>query len=105
MAGHGRGRLRNAGEAPRDGEATFLLAEVGGVAVEQILSGRLDGPVDDVADVDEWVLVVEGRAVLEVAGDHLELRAGDWLLLPARTPHRLLSTEPGTSWLTVTGRD
>jgi cupin 2 domain-containing protein len=72
--------------------------------VEQIRTGRLEGPVDYRADVDEWVLVLEGSAVLEVAGTPVELRAGDWVMLPARTPHRLLDTEPGTNWLTVTGR-
>jgi mannose-6-phosphate isomerase-like protein (cupin superfamily) len=39
-----------------------------------------------------------------VAGTPVELRPGDWVMLPARTPHRLLDTEPGTNWLTVTGR-
>ena len=27
--------------------------------------------------------------------------AGDWWYLPAETPHRLVSTRPGTSWLAV----
>jgi len=98
------GRLRAGSAAPHDGEETVALATVGGAVVEQILSGRLDAPVDYVADVDEWVLVLEGRAVLEVAGAPVELRAGDWVLLPAHTPHRLLDTEPGTNWLTVTAR-
>jgi cupin 2 domain-containing protein len=99
-----RGRLRSGSIAPQDGEETDALAIVGGVVVEQILSGRLDGPVDYRADADEWVLVLEGRAVLEVAGAPVELRAGEWVMLAARTPHRLLDTEPGTNWLTVTGR-
>lgn len=81
-----------------------MLATVDGAVVEQIRTGRLEGPVDYRADVDEWVLVLEGSAVLEVAGTPVELRAGDWVMLPARTPHRLLDTEPGTNWLTVTGR-
>ncbi len=34
----------------------------------------------------------------------VELGPGDWVLLPAGTPHRLVETEPGTKWLTVTGR-
>ena len=48
-----------------------------------------------------------GRAELEVAGTPVALEAGDWLLLPAGTPHRLTATRPGTSWLTVdrTGGD
>jgi cupin 2 domain-containing protein len=99
-----RGRLRARTTAPTHGERSLPLASVAGVAVEQILSGRLDEPVDYLAEVDEWVVVLEGRATLEVAGELLELHAGDWVLLPARTPHRLVETEPGTNWLTVTGR-
>jgi cupin 2 domain-containing protein len=100
-----RGRLRPGSSAPRHGEETVALSAVGGAMVEQILSGRLDATVDYRADVDEWVLVLEGRAVLEIAGVTVELGAGDWVLLPARTPHRLLETGPGTSWLTVTGQE
>ena len=79
------------------------LARVNGAVVEQILSGRLTVPVDYLQDVDEWVVVLAGRAVLEVDGVRLELATGDWVMLPALTPHRLLETDPGTSWVTVTG--
>jgi mannose-6-phosphate isomerase-like protein (cupin superfamily) len=99
-----RGRLRAGRAAPDEGEETVVLATVGGAVVEQILSGRLDAPVDYLAGVDEWVVVLGGRATLEVAGELLELHAGDWVLLPAGTPHRLVDTDPGTNWLTVTGR-
>lgn len=97
-----RGRLRPGGSAPADGEETRLLAAVDGVRIEQILSGRLDAQVDYLADVDEWVVVLEGRAVLEVAGASLTLGPGEWVLLPARVPHRLVETAAGTNWLTVT---
>jgi cupin 2 domain-containing protein len=99
-----RGRLQAGGAAPDTGEATMALATVGEAVVEQVLSGRLDAPVDYLADADEWVVVLEGRASLVVAGEPVELGAGDWLLLPARTRHSLVGTAPGTSWLTVTGR-
>ena len=98
-----RGRLRTGRSAPADGEETVLLGAVDGIRIEQILSGRIDAPVDYLADVDEWVVVLEGRAVLEVAGASLTLGPGDWVLLPARVPHRLVETDAGTNWLTVTG--
>ena len=88
--------------APAIGETRPARA-VGAVVVEQILSGRLERRLTT-GDVDEWVVVLAGRAELEVAGTRLTLEAGDWLLLPAGTPHRLVETEPGTSWLTVTDR-
>jgi cupin 2 domain-containing protein len=69
--------------------------------VRQVLSGELEAPVDYLQPDDEWALVVSGSARLEVDDDVLELGPGDWVWLPAGTPHRLLRTEQGTSWVTV----
>jgi cupin 2 domain-containing protein len=97
-----RGRLRGPDTAPGAGEDILRLAELGHVVVDQILSGRLDGPIDYLPDVDEWVLVLHGRAALDVEDERLYLEPGDWVLIPARTRHRLMETAPGTNWLTVT---
>jgi mannose-6-phosphate isomerase-like protein (cupin superfamily) len=97
-----RGRLDRPATAPDRGERTGRLAELGGVVVDQILSGRLDGPVDYLQDVDEWVIVLGGGATLDVEDEPMRLGPGDWVLLPAGTRHRLVETDPGTSWLTVT---
>jgi mannose-6-phosphate isomerase-like protein (cupin superfamily) len=97
-----RGRLRHPDAAPGSGEHVHRLARLENVVVDQILSGRLDGPLDYCQDTDEWVVVLHGGATLEVEDDRVHLGAGDWLLLPARTPHRLVEVHPGTSWLTVT---
>ena len=98
------GRLRRPDAAPTTGEETHRLAELGPVVVDQILSGRLDGPVDYRQDTDEWVLVLDGGATLEVGGRRMHLEPGHWVLLPAGTPHCLVETQPGTNWLTVTAR-
>ena len=95
------GRLAPVDVAPAVGEDTVVLARASGFTVEQILSGRLDAPQDYVQDHDEWVVVLDGGAVLEVAGVAHDLVAGDWWFLPAGTPHRLVRTAPGTSWLAV----
>jgi mannose-6-phosphate isomerase-like protein (cupin superfamily) len=97
-----RGRLRDPADAPAAGETTEVLATVGDAVVEQILSGRLDAPLDFRGTVDEWVMLVAGRAELDVAGTPVHLATGEWLLIRAGTAHRLLATEPGTSWITVT---
>ena len=97
-----RGRLSDAADAPASGEVTDLVARVGTVVVEEIRSGAVGAPIDYCAEVDEWVVVLVGAATLTVDGETLELTAGDWVLLPARTPHTLVRTEPGTHWLTVT---
>jgi cupin 2 domain-containing protein len=96
-----RGRLGVGSDAPDHGERMEVLGSLGGVTVEHILSGELEAPVDYDQDHDEWVLVLEGAATLDVAGDRLSLRTGDWLLLPAGTRHVLQATEPGTRWLAL----
>jgi cupin 2 domain-containing protein len=98
-----RGRLAPPADAPSVGERTIEVAESSGFRVEQILSGRIDAPLDYEQDYDEWVVVLVGSAVLEVGGVEHHLDAGDWWLLPAGTQHRLLRTEPGTSWLAIRG--
>jgi cupin 2 domain-containing protein len=95
------GRLVAHDIAPARGEATVHLATGDGFTVEQILSGPMTEPQDYDQDHDEWVVVLAGRASLEVGGVAYELGAGDWWLLPAHTQHRLLRAEPGTSWLAV----
>lgn len=96
-----RGRLADPSEAPEWGERTDEVVRHRNLVVEQILSGTLEGPADYVQEQDEWVAVLAGAAVLEVGGERLDLGPRDWLFLPAGTPHRLVSTEPGTEWLAV----
>ena len=100
-----RGRLHHAGDGPATGEVSDVVTRVGGVVVEEIRSGELAAPVDYLAVVDEWVVLLAGAAALVVDGEPVELAAGDWLLLPAGTPHTLARTEPGTHWLTVTATE
>lgn len=101
MAAVVRGRLLGGTSAPDHGERVDQVVRVGGVLVEQILSGVVDGPVEFLQDHDEWVAVLGGAAVLEVDGERLDLGPGDWVLLPAATPHRLLHNDPGTNWLAI----
>ncbi len=96
-----RGRLRDGTQAPAVGERVEDVLELGSVEIRQILSGRLEQPVDFVQEDDEWVVVLAGRGRLEIEGREVELEAGEWLFLPAGLPHRLVEAEPGTSWLAV----
>ncbi len=84
------------------------LAEAGGARIERILSppGHQTEPgswYDQ--DRDEWVLVLRGRAALEIAGEPeaVELGPGDHVVLPARLRHRVAWTasDEVTLWLAV----
>ena len=97
-----RGRLRDGRDAPVVGERVEQLVALGpSTRVEQILSGELETPIEFEQDQDEWVVVLAGRAALDVDGEQIDLFDGEWLLLPAGVRHRLLRTSPGTSWLAV----
>ncbi len=98
-----QGQLRLPEDGPLRGESAETIAVVSGARVEQILSGELEAPVDYRQDQDEWVVVLAGGATLVVDGATVQLEAGEWLALPQGVPHRLVSTEPGTSWLAVHG--
>jgi cupin 2 domain-containing protein len=54
------------------------------------------------------VLLLSGKARLEIAGETFALSSGDYLFIPAHTPHRVLqtsveptATEPGCTWLAI----
>jgi mannose-6-phosphate isomerase-like protein (cupin superfamily) len=94
-------RLFGPEDAPRTGEESRTLVARGGAVVEEIVSGDLAAPVAFDQDHDEWVVVLDGRAELEIDGVALALGPGEWVLLPERTPHRVTQTVPGTRWLAV----
>jgi cupin 2 domain-containing protein len=96
-----RGTLLGPADAPARGERSQPVARLGGVVLEQVLSGALAAPADYDQAHDEWAVVLHGAAVLEVDGERVDLGPGGWVLLPAHVAHRLVETEPGTTWLTV----
>jgi len=58
-------------------------------------------------ELDEWVILLQGEDQLSYADDtRLKLKAGDYLLIPAHTKHRVehTSIEPPCIWLAVHGQ-
>jgi cupin 2 domain-containing protein len=96
-----RGSLQPPSSAPVSGELVEVLSEGPGWRVEQILSGTLPQPVDDLLDHEEWVVVLAGAAVVEIDAASQTMRPGDWLRIGRGIAHRVLSADPGTSWLAV----
>jgi quercetin dioxygenase-like cupin family protein len=95
-----RGSLRADGR-PLVGEQFRRLAQVQNVVIEEIVSSALPGSFDYRQDHDEWVVVLDGEAQLDVDGAAVTLVSGDWVLIRAQTPHRVVRTEAGTRWLAV----
>ena len=56
-------------------------------------------------DTDEWVVLLQGAAGLRIEGrdDLIEMKPGDYLLLPARTRHRVewTAADADTIWLAI----
>ncbi len=88
---------------PVPGESCEDLWRQANLRVERISSSASPDPGLYDQEQDEWVMLVEGRAVLEVAGERVPLSPGDFLVIPAHTPHRVLEThpEPRCLWLAI----
>jgi len=86
---------------PATGEVFQELARLGRVTIERIVSSEHPETQRYDQSQDEWVVLLRGEASVEVAGKVSRLRAGDSLLLPAHTPHRVLATSKGATWLAV----
>ena len=84
------------------------LVTAEGVRIERIVSSGQTTDTDEWYDQDrdEWVLLIQGVAVLEYEnGGKLRLNAGDHLLIPAHRRHRVdfTSENPPCIWITVFG--
>ena len=87
--------------APAKGERFDELARFGNTTVERIVSSAEPASEPYDQSHDEWVVLLQGQARLEVHGKVIELGPGDHVALPAHTPHRVLSTSTGAVWLAV----
>lgn len=86
-----------------EGEHIDTLQHCGNVTVERIVSSDQLEPKLYRQEQDEWVVLLQGEARLEVNGMEHPLSQGDFLFIPAGTPHRVLNTshEPQCIWLAV----
>ncbi|NTV94037.1 MAG: cupin domain-containing protein [Thiobacillus sp.] len=86
---------------PDSGERFQPLLTHRNLVIERIVSSDAITPQEFVQSQDEWVVLLKGEAVLEVAGETVALRSGDYLFLPSGTPHTVESTSEGALWLAV----
>jgi cupin 2 domain-containing protein len=85
-------------------EIFTTLFEKAGVKIERIASHGQASPEGFWYDQpqDEWVLLVKGSAVLEIADQPpITLKAGDHVAIPAHVRHRVASTSADALWLAV----
>lgn len=83
------------------------LFSQGPVKVERIISqGQCSADNDWYDQVqDEWIILLEGHAKLQFQAEPalIDLKSGDYLLIPAYTKHRVHWTDPDikTIWLAI----
>ena len=92
-------------------ELTESIARNRNIRIERIISKghkSADGFWYD-QDEDEWVLLLQGAARLqfEHETEEVNLSAGDHMLIPARTKHRVSWTDPDreTIWLALFSKE
>ncbi len=83
---------------------TLLIRET--LKIERIASHGHSTPAGEWYDQvwDEWVLVLQGQALIEFEEDKLvDLQTGDYLFIPSHKRHRVKWTAPGqdTLWLAI----
>ena len=87
----------------RNDELFVPLLERAGFKLEQIISyGQASDPgswYDQ--DGDEWVLLVRGEAVLEFKRERINLKEGDYIMIPAHEKHRVASCSQDALWLAL----
>lgn len=76
------------------------------IRIERIISQGHSAPETGWFDQDEneWVIVLSGSASLLFEGEtEIELRPGDYVMIPAHQRHRVLKTDPEqpTIWLAI----
>lgn len=88
-------------EPPHEGERFDTLLHHKNLVVEHIINSSAVTPCEYVQPHDERVVLVEGEAVLQVAGESLALKPGDHLFLPAGVPHTVERASHSAMWLAV----
>ncbi|MDR3177715.1 MAG: cupin domain-containing protein [Campylobacteraceae bacterium] len=88
-------------KSPNSGEIFEILHKQKGVEITHIVSSSKLPDTLYNQDKDEFVVVLEGEAVLEIGGREVCLKRGGHLFIKAFTKHRVLKCKDGTHWLAV----
>ncbi len=84
-----------------DDEKFKTMLQHKNVSVKRIVSNTLKTPQTFRQDVDEWVIVLQGCAKLEMDGIIHKLKKGDSLFIEANKEHTLLKTKQVVVWLAI----
>ena len=71
------------------------------VEIKTIVSNTLTTSQTFTQECDEWVVVLQGCAKIEMDGVVYKLKKGNTLFIPANKEHKLLKTKKVVVWLAV----
>ena len=86
---------------PSSGEDFKTLFESKNIKIVRIVSSDNLEPKEYIQDDNEFVILLKGCAVLEIDRKLKNLKKGDILYIPAKTPHKVLKTSQGALWLAI----
>lgn len=86
---------------PIDNEFFETVLKHKNVTIKKIISNTLKTPQTFNQKEDEFVVLLKGCAKIEINGVVKNLKAGDYLFIPANTPHTLIKTKKTAVWLAV----
>jgi len=84
-----------------DSESFQTLLSHKNVEIKTIISNTLSTPQTFEQECDEWVVVLQGCAKIEMDGIIHKLKKGETLFIPANKEHKLLKTKKVVVWLAV----
>ncbi|MCY4177674.1 MAG: cupin domain-containing protein [Endozoicomonadaceae bacterium] len=86
-------------------EVITCLLQHKNIRIERIISSGQITPEDKpyYQNQDEWIVVLQGKATIQLEDKQTVLNAGDTLFIPRHTYHRVTytSAEPKVIWLAV----
>ena len=79
------------------------LFEKDAVKIKKITSPKNFKSEIFIQDEEEWVMVLQGSAELEISGKKINLNKDDYVFIPRKAPHQILKTSGDieTVWLAV----
>ena len=86
---------------PERGETFDTLLTYKNIEIIRIVSSDQLESKEYCQEEDEWVVVLEGSALLRIKEEEKKVGKGEWLFIPAHSRHSVIKTEKGTLWLAV----
>ncbi|MGD1804045.1 cupin domain-containing protein [Dapis sp. BLCC M126] len=73
------------------------------VKINKIISPPNFVSEEFIQEEDEWVILLQGSAVLEINQTTTKLVKDSYIFIPAKTPHKIISTDANieTIWLAI----